>query len=291
VSPTEHDATPVRIRRPAPRAVEVREIPARTVLTKQGPRSFTLNPYRGCPVSCAYCYVPRLSYMRQEERPWGSYVDVKRDVAERLEVELTRLKEPSVVMMSTATDPYVPQEAEFRITRSVLEVFARHPRHRMTILTKTTLYLDDLDLLGRIEALSLGCSVSTFSDALAARIEPWGALPSERLDALGTAARTGINTFVLWAPMLVPAAATSADYGRLLSGIRERRIGRVRTDRANYRGTFPPALTTLVARGGERFATTHDEHLVASICETLGFDGAIAAPAGPTVSEQLSLFA
>src|SRR4051812_49042008 len=101
------------VRRPAPRAVEVCEIAARTVLTRQGNNSFTLNPYRGCPVSCAYCYVPRLPFMRQEGRAWGSYVDVKRDVAERLEAELARLKEPALMMMSTATDPYVPQEAEF----------------------------------------------------------------------------------------------------------------------------------------------------------------------------------
>jgi DNA repair photolyase len=228
--------------------------------------------------------------MRQEERPWGSYVDVKRDVAARLDAELARLRAPSVVMMSTATDPYVPQEADLRITRSVLEVFERHPRHRINILTKTTLHVVDHDLLARIPGATLGCSISTFEDSLAARIEPWGALPTERLDALAAAARAGIATFVLWAPMLVPATAREDEFRRLLVGVRDRGIGRVRTDRANYRGTFPSSLLSLVERSGERFATERDEAVVTRLCIDLGLVRA-AEPSRPEDEpRQLSLF-
>ena len=77
----------------------------------------------------------------------------------------------------------------------------------------------------------------------------------------------------------------------LLSAVAARRIGRVRTDRANYRGSFPPSLSALVSRAGERFATERDERLVAAICEELGLVGSRPAePASAPQAEQLPLF-
>jgi hypothetical protein len=90
--------------------------------------------------------------------------------------------------------------------------------------------------------------------------------------------------------MLVPAAASVDDYRRLLSAIAERGIGRVRTDRANYRGTFPPSLMALMEREGERFADESDERLVTRLCAEMDLGRRAAAPAEPTPSEQLSLF-
>jgi DNA repair photolyase len=191
-------------------------------------------------------------------------------------------------MMSTATDPYVPQEAELRVTRSLLEVFARHPRHKLSILTKSTLFLDDLDLLARVGRLSLGCSVSTFRDALAAKIEPWGALPSERVAALARAAEAGIHTVVLWAPMLVPVRSTEADYEALLAPIRDLGIAAVKTDTANYRGTFSRAVLATIAAEGERFADERDEAAVAEVRRRLDLDR--KSPALDEGDEQPSLF-
>ena len=281
----------MQTRRPSPRRVALGTLEPRTALTKQPGNAFTLNPFHGCPVSCAYCYVPRLAHMRHETRPWGSYLDVKQGLAEKLDLELGRLREPAEVMMSTATDPYVPQEQELGLTRSLLEVFARHPRHALRILTKTTLYLRDLDLLSRLPRVAVGCSISTFKDALAAAIEPWAALPSERLEALRVAAESGVRAYVLWAPMIVPADADRGAYRLLLSAIGGRGVRAVVTDRANYRDTFSEGLLARIAREGERFATARDEDLVAGLRDELGLRAHALPPAAPEgEGAQLSLF-
>lgn len=50
------------------------------------------------------------------------------------------------VMLGANTDPYQPAERQQRVTRSLLEVFARH-RHPVGIITKGALIERDLDLL------------------------------------------------------------------------------------------------------------------------------------------------
>jgi len=51
---------------------------------------YTLNPYAGCPVGCAYCYVPHMAHMQAEPRKWGTYVDVKDGSARLLDRQLAR---------------------------------------------------------------------------------------------------------------------------------------------------------------------------------------------------------
>jgi DNA repair photolyase len=195
----------------------------------------TLNPYAGCPVGCAYCFVPFMPHKQLEDRTWGSYVEVKEGAAELLDAELSRLRKPTTVFMSTGTDPYQPVEERFKITRSILEVFKRHPKHTLSILTKQSLVERDADLLERLPRARVGMSISTIDDRLSAIIEPWAPVTSERLAVIGRLARRGIITYLLWAPALVPVPMTEGFVRRSVEAIAGTGARALALDSLNYR--------------------------------------------------------
>ena len=51
---------------------------------------YSLNPYRGCQHSCAYCYVPNV--LRIKRSNWGNFVDVKINIPNVLSNELRKKK-------------------------------------------------------------------------------------------------------------------------------------------------------------------------------------------------------
>src|SRR5690606_19749915 len=126
---------------------------ARSLITRNQspdvPFQYSINPYRGCEHGCIYCFA----------RPNHAYVDlspgldfetrifVKENAAEALRKDLARPSyQPSPICIGTATDPYQPVEARRRITRQILEVLWEH-RHPVSIITKSQLICDDLELL------------------------------------------------------------------------------------------------------------------------------------------------
>src|SRR4030067_905350 len=48
-----------------------------------------LNPYRGCAHSCAYCYAQDVTRFEMA-RPWGSVIEVKSNLVQKLKKELER---------------------------------------------------------------------------------------------------------------------------------------------------------------------------------------------------------
>ncbi len=57
-------------------------------------------------------------------------------------------------MLGANTDPYQPVEKRLRVTREILEVMLE-TRHPVSIITKGTLVLRDLDLLRELNAMNL----------------------------------------------------------------------------------------------------------------------------------------
>jgi DNA repair photolyase len=154
----------------------------------------TANFYRGCSHGCVYCYVPSLIH---DERDWGSYVDAKVNAVEVLDRE-TRHMKPTLVFLSSATDPYQPVEARYRLTRRCLELLHRRG-FPVTILTRSPLVLRDIDLLKKFEWVRVGVSISTVPER---RFEP-GVVPLERrIECLRRLAAEGIKTWVSLAPII-----------------------------------------------------------------------------------------
>ena len=135
---------------------------------------YALNPYRGCSIGCVYCYAP--SVLR-EERPWGRFVDVKRNIPAVLAKALKR-KARGMVGLGTVTDGYQPLEGRYHLTRYCLEQLVRFD-FPVSVQTKSSLVLNDLDLLRRLSDAEVGVTVTTLDEAQRRHFEPF-ASPSER---------------------------------------------------------------------------------------------------------------
>ncbi len=244
------------------RAVKLNVIQPHSVLNRSGMGGFTLNPYQGCIVGCAYCYVPHMKHKQLEARKWGRYVDIKEGVPELLDKQLGRLRQPTRVFMSTATDPYQPVEERYQITRRVLEVFARHPQHSLFILTKQTLVERDMDLIARLPRAAVGMSISVIDDRLAEIIEPWAAATSRRLTTIRRLAERDIPTYVLWAPAFVPVPMTREFVRSAIATIAESRTQALSLDSLNYRARQPAGMLRRLARDGHQPATAAQVELL-----------------------------
>jgi DNA repair photolyase len=173
----------------------INEVKCKSVLHEfDGPREYTANLYRGCTHGCVYCYAPSLIH---DERPWGRFVDAKVNAAEVLRRELRRARK-GVVFLSSASDPYQPVEAKYRLTRKALEELLRR-EFPVTILTRSPLVLRDLDLLKRFRWVRVGFSISSVPGRL---YEPGVAPLERRVETLRALSEAGIKTWVSMAPLV-----------------------------------------------------------------------------------------
>ena len=129
----------------------------------------------------------------------------KADAAKILAAELAKPEYVcKPITVGANTDPYQPVERRMRITRSILEVFAR-TRHPVTIITKHALVLRDIDLLAdlaRDGLASVAVSVTSLDAELKRALEPRAASPLARLRAVKELNAAGIPSGVLVAPVI-----------------------------------------------------------------------------------------
>jgi DNA repair photolyase len=260
----------VQYKRKPEKAVKLNVIQPKSVLNRSGMGGFTLNPYAGCTVCCTYCYVPHMRHNQTEGRKWGTYVDIKEGVPELLERQLSRMRKPVKVFMSTATDPYQPVEERHQITRRILEVFLRYPQHALSVLTKQALVERDADLLSRLPRVAVGMSISVMDDALARLIEPWAPVTSERLSVIGRLAALKIPTYILWAPAIVPAPMTGRFVRDSVKKIADTCTQALSLDTLNYRSRQPEGLLRRLTRERHAPATEAQTELIRHEAERQG---------------------
>jgi DNA repair photolyase len=246
---------------------------------------FTLNPYVGCTVGCAYCYVPHMAHKQIEGRKWGTYVDVKEGAPELLERQLARLREPTTVFMSTATDPYQPVEERHLITRRMLEAFERHPRHGLFVLTKQSLVERDADILARLPRVAVGMSISVMDDRISSMIEPWAAPTSERLAVIKRLSAREIPTYILWAPAIVPAPMTDEFVRHSVRAVAQSDARALSLDTLNYRSRQPAGMLRRLARERHAPATEAQTKLIRDEADRRGLGRRLDLVGRPNVEE------
>jgi len=183
-------------------AFVLKEIRASSILNRSAISGidYAINPYTGCLHGCIYCYADFMRRFTGHREPWGSFVDVKVNCAELLIKQIARAR-PGEASFSTVTDPYQPVEVCYRLTRSCLEAFLGKP-FSISILTKSTLVLRDIDLLKALKDSSVGFSIPIFSRKISAIFEGRASPPEERLQALKVLAEEKIPTWLFIAPAL-----------------------------------------------------------------------------------------
>lgn len=188
------------------RRTHVRTIEVDRVLMPEGQGHYYLNPYVGCMIGCSFCYVmDRADLSRRLEGlpavPWGSWVDVKVNAPDVLREELKRLPPGLVRMSPIVTDPYMPLERKYRITRQCLELLLP-AGFRPVVLTRAARVVEDLDLLRRWPNVAVGLSIPTDDDKWRTLFEPGGDPIEERFEALSALSSAGVSTFAVIQPML-----------------------------------------------------------------------------------------
>lgn len=196
-------------------------IQVKTILNKAQKRDswflddYTINPYSGCSFNCLYCYIRGSKYGEHME----DKLSIKSNALEVLEKQLVlraRKNQYGIVVLSSATDPYLQFEKEEKLTRQILELLLKY-KFPVHVITKSNLVERDFDLLHQIEEEAIlpldlqgklsnkvfvTFSFSTTDDAIAKIFEPGATAPSLRLKTLSKAVNERFLTGVSMMPLL-----------------------------------------------------------------------------------------
>ena len=213
-------------------AAEVTEIRCKSLINRVNAPDFhfrwTINPYRGCRHACRYCYA------RSTHEYWGmdAGADFERQIfakvnaPETLRQELSRPKwcgEP--IAIGTASDPYEPAEAQYGLTRKILEVLVEFG-NPASITTKGTLVRRDVDLLRRLNELAgaqVVFSIGTMDETIWRQTEPGAPHPQARLEAMQYLVEHGVPAGVMAAPLLPGLSDSEASIDTLVAAAAKHR--------------------------------------------------------------------
>jgi DNA repair photolyase len=168
---------------------------------------YSINCYRGCIHGCTYCF----SRPTHEYLGYGAGTDFDRKIVVKINaVELLRkeLLKPSwkgdEIVFSFTSDPYIPLEAHYKLTRGCLEVCAEF-RNPVGVITKSALVRRDIDVLQELARVAkVGVFITIpFTDVETARaVEPFAPLPEARFHAMSALAAAGIPVGIGIAPVI-----------------------------------------------------------------------------------------
>lgn len=168
---------------------------------------YSVNIYRGCTHACSYCF----SRPTHEYLGFGAGTDFERKIVvkvnapQRLREEMLKLSwRGDQIVFSFTSDPYLPLEANYKLTRACLKVCLEF-RNPVGIVTKSALIRRDADLLAAL-ARQASCAVFFtigFSDNATARaVEPHAPSVDSRFKAMEELARAGVPVGIGLAPVI-----------------------------------------------------------------------------------------
>lgn len=214
-------------------ALTVSEVEVRSILTRasgylDGIASHSLQSYRGCSYGNSLCgvgcYVRNSGHVTRG-RAWGSFLEVRTNAAEAYRAGYERERRWArrtsgdarfVIFCASVTDPFVPQERRYRVTRSVLDAMRELPPDGLIVQTHSHLVLDEIDRLrdlsGRSD-LRVHVSIETDRDRLPG-LPPPASSVEKRLAACARLREVGIWTVVAVAPLL-PVAEPERFFRRI----------------------------------------------------------------------------
>jgi DNA repair photolyase len=188
--------------------------------------SHSLQPYRGCTFGNAACgvgcYVQHSQHLLQG-RTWGSFLEVRTNAAESYLANVAterrwayRRQIPFTIFCSSATDPFVPQEARFRVTDSVLRAMLTEPPDELILQTHSHVVADSRDLLWELSSrcrLRVHVSIETDLDPFPG-LPPHASPVESRLKACAQLKAAGLRVIVTVSPLL-PIADPARFFARV----------------------------------------------------------------------------
>jgi len=232
---------------------------------------YTINPYSGCSFNCLYCYIRGSKYGTHMEEK----LSVKGNAVELLEKQLAaraRRQQYGIIVLSSATDPYLQFEAKEQLTRRILEVILKY-RFPVHIITKSDLVIRDLDIIRQINETAIlpydlagklahkafiTFSFTTLDDAISHIFEPGATPPSLRLQTMKHCLAAGFHSGVSMMPLLPYITDTTESLEHMLSTFSAVGARYVFPATITLFGNEPADSKTLVFRAVEK----HYPHLL-----------------------------
>lgn len=175
----------------------IKEIQVKSILSKSNlpVGDYSVNPYVGCSHACKYCYASFMKRFTGHGEKWGTFLDVK---------YWPPIKNPEhysgkALFIGSVTDPYNPQEAQYKRTRALLEEL-RGSGAKISIATKSDLILRDLDLIKTFPDARVSLSVNTLDEAFQHDMDAAVSI-ERRLDAIRILHENGIRTTCFISPI------------------------------------------------------------------------------------------
>ena len=197
---------------PAFRGMTFFEVQARSIINRvpdasRVPFRWTINPYRGCSHSCLYCYARKShTYLDLDSgHDFDSKIVVKVNAPDLVRKELAAPRwRGEHIAMGTNVDCYQRAEGRYRLMPGILAAL-RDTANPFSILTKGTLILRDLDLIGEaaeVTDVGLAVSVGCADTGLWRELEPGAPSPQRRLEVCAAFTAAGLPCAVLMGPVV-----------------------------------------------------------------------------------------
>jgi DNA repair photolyase len=182
--------------------MNIREVKAKNIITKSNlpAADFVINPYIGCSHSCIYCYACFMKRFTGHQEEWGTFIDIKVNAPDLIPAKSTKYI-GKYLFISSVTDPYLPHEKKYALTRRILEKLIPL-RPNIGIQSKSDLIIRDIDLFKQFPICETGLTITTLNDAIRKEIEPHTASVQKRIEALKELKKAGLSTYVFIGPIL-----------------------------------------------------------------------------------------
>lgn len=226
----------------------IRDIETKNIMTKSTlpVGGYSVNPYVGCTHGCKYCYASFMKRFTGHTEPWGTFLDVKHWPV----IKNPQKYKGQRVVIGSVTDGYLPQEAQFRNTRKLLEQL-KNSGAELLICTKSDLVLRDLDLLKEMGKVTVSWSINTLEEAFQSDMD--NAVSVERrLDAMKQIYDAGIRTVCFISPVFPGITDFEAIFHRV-----KEQCDLVWLENLNLRGAFKQEILDYIESKYPQLATLY----------------------------------
>ncbi|MGA1826111.1 MAG: SPL family radical SAM protein [bacterium] len=182
--------------------MEIKEVEITQILnpTSIDLGDYVINPFRGCALSCLYCYVRHNKVTQRDKRQWGDYVDIRVNAPMLLEKELVK-KRPTRVLLGSTTECFQPVEEKWHMTEKILGILNRH-KVLYTILTRSPSVLNAIPLLKEGFCEAIYFTINHFNDTLKKTLEPKSASFNRRMETIQKLLQEDIPVIPYFSPVL-----------------------------------------------------------------------------------------
>jgi DNA repair photolyase len=246
------------------------EIQVKSILNKTKKRDawflddYTLNMYSSCSFNCLYCYIRGSKYGTNLESslsakirgPQGSSLEL----LERQLFNRAKKNQYGIIVLSSATDPYLQIEKKYELTREALKLIAHH-KFPVHIITKSDLIERDFDILHEIDKTAIlpddlkqrlrrgviiSYSFSTLNEGVAGIFEPGATVPAKRLEILNKTIHAGFLSGVSLMPLIPYITDTTENLHLFFSTFKKIKVHYVMPATLTLHGSGPADSKTLM---------------------------------------------